>query len=149
LKINAHPHPRDAVKGLLKTIKSDEYQVRRANYEDRGVGTLADGYTSTDQIANVVKHYYAKNQFYGEQLRNALAFLFAHYFLLRGESIRKMELPDLQCIVEEIACSVGLLLHSVFLVCGRSGSICSTESATRVSVVLVVVRLAMMFLLVS
>ncbi|KAI8076818.1 uncharacterized protein BX664DRAFT_246057, partial [Halteromyces radiatus] len=86
------------VKDLLKMVKNKEYEVSRGNYEDRGEGTLADGYTSNDQVADVVKAFLSRTQRHGEQLRGALAFLLSHYMLLRGESIRKLEMTDLQTI---------------------------------------------------
>jgi len=97
-KINNNDHPRDTVVGLIKNAKLQEFRVSRENFEDRGEGTLADGYSSLDQVAKVVQFYLNGQRNYGENLRDALAFLFAHYFLLRGESIRKAELTDFQTI---------------------------------------------------
>ncbi|KAG2201219.1 hypothetical protein INT47_013030 [Mucor saturninus] len=75
-----------------------EFEVSRDNFEDRGEGTLADGYTSLDQVSKIVQFYLNGQRNHGENLRDALAFLFSHYFLLRGESIRNAELTDFQTI---------------------------------------------------
>lgn len=45
-KINSNPHPRNQhVKDLLRIVQRDTHSRRKANYEDRGVGSLIDGYT--------------------------------------------------------------------------------------------------------
>lgn len=95
-KINCNEHPRATVVSLIKNAKQQEFQVRRQNCEDRGEGTLADGYTSLDQVAKVVQFYLNNSRNHGENLRDSLAFLFSHYFLLRGESIRNAELTNFQ-----------------------------------------------------
>ncbi|KAG2206148.1 hypothetical protein INT47_003797 [Mucor saturninus] len=62
-------------------------------------GTLADSYTSLDQVSKVVQFYLDGQRNHGENLRDALVFfLFPHYFWLRGESIRNAELTDFQTI---------------------------------------------------
>jgi hypothetical protein len=55
-----------------------------------------DGYTTTDQIANIVSYYIGQGK--TTDFRNSLAFLLSHFCLLRGESARKAELPNLQVI---------------------------------------------------
>ena len=96
MKINSNPHPRNHFKGLLKKAKADEERIKKTNYEDRGVGTVMDGYTTTDEIANVVRFYFSEKK--TSDLRNGLCFLLSHFCLLRGESARKAELPDLQVV---------------------------------------------------
>ncbi|KAI7882291.1 uncharacterized protein EV154DRAFT_574993 [Mucor mucedo] len=97
-KINYNEHPRATVLGLIKISKMKEFEVSRENCEDRGEGTLADGYSSLDQVSKIVQFYLNGQRNHRENLRNALAFLFSHYFLLRGESIRNAELTDFQTI---------------------------------------------------
>ncbi|KAG2191914.1 hypothetical protein INT47_003350 [Mucor saturninus] len=97
-KINCNEHPRATVLGLIKSSKMKEFEVSRENCEDRGEETLADGYTSLDQVSKIVQFYLNGQRNHGENLRDALAFLFSHYFLLRGESIRNAELTDFQTI---------------------------------------------------
>ena len=77
-----------------KALKEREFQNKRSNFEDRGDVTLADGYTSLDQVANSIKFYLNSQRNHGENLRGAASFLFSHYFLLRGQSIRHAELTD-------------------------------------------------------
>lgn len=71
-----------------------EFEVSRENCENRGEGTLTDGYTSLDQVSKIVQLYLNGQRNHGKKLRDALAFLFFHYLLLRGESIRNAELTD-------------------------------------------------------
>ncbi|KAI7863867.1 uncharacterized protein EV154DRAFT_572640 [Mucor mucedo] len=73
-----------------------EFEVPCINCGDYGEGTLADGYTSLDQVSKIAQFYLNGQRNHGENLRDALAFLFSHYFLLRGESIRNAELTDFQ-----------------------------------------------------
>lgn len=73
-----------------------EKATRKTKHEDRGTGTIMDGYTTTDQIASIVNFHFSQNS--TKNLRNSLAFLLSHYCLLRGESARKAELPDLQVV---------------------------------------------------
>ncbi|KAG1436244.1 hypothetical protein G6F56_013641 [Rhizopus delemar] len=73
-----------------------EKATRKTKHEDRGIGTIMDGYTTTDQIASIVNFHFSQNN--TKNLRNSLAFLLSHYCLLRGESARKAELPDLQVV---------------------------------------------------
>lgn len=93
-----HPHGQ-LVDALLQTLKYQEQKHKRENYVNRGVGTVADGYSTTAEMERLVEHYFLKNS--QEGLRNGVAFLLQHYGLLRGESVRMMEFPDLQCMLLE------------------------------------------------
>jgi hypothetical protein len=55
-----------------------------------------DGYTTTDEIANIISFYFGENSV--QDLRSALSFLLSHFCLLRGEAARRAELPDLQMV---------------------------------------------------
>ena len=70
--------------------------TKKANFEDRGVGTIMDGYTTTDKIADIIKFYLGENSL--RDLRDGLAFWLSHFCLLRGEAARRAEFPDLQLI---------------------------------------------------
>lgn len=96
LKINSNPHPRQTFAGLLQRIRKQEEETKLANFEDRGVGTIMDGYTTTDEIANIISFYFGENSV--QDLRSALSFLLSHFCLLRGEAARRAELPDLQMV---------------------------------------------------
>lgn len=96
MKINSNPHPRQSFNGLLEMAMLQEKATRKTKHVDRGIGTIMDGYTTTDQIASIVNFYFSQNN--TKNLRNSLAFLLSHYCLLRGESARKAELPDLQVV---------------------------------------------------
>ncbi|KAG1434002.1 hypothetical protein G6F56_014454 [Rhizopus delemar] len=96
MKINSNPHPRQSFNGLLEMAMLQEEATRKTKHVDRGIGTIMDGYTTTDQIASIVNFYFSQNN--TKNLRNSLAFLLSHYCLLRGESARKAELPDLQVL---------------------------------------------------
>ncbi|ETP36757.1 hypothetical protein F442_15373 [Phytophthora nicotianae P10297] len=103
-KINSHPSPRDdAVTALLKLTQYEEDNRKRKNYEDRGADTLLDGYTATEQIQQVASYFWDTKGDSGTSLRNLLAFLLSHYALMRGESVRMLELADLHSIPLENA----------------------------------------------
>ncbi|KAF1805188.1 hypothetical protein FB192DRAFT_1298445, partial [Mucor lusitanicus] len=91
-KINANSHPRLLVQDLIFVQKEKDCQTKRENFEDRGVGTLADSYTTMDQVAKVIKYYMDQDRSHGSNLRASTGFLFSHYFLLRSQSIVLVEL---------------------------------------------------------
>lgn len=95
-RTNAHPHPRSACTSILKSCRLREETANRVNFKDRGLNTLIDGYTTTDEIASLSYFYISRNTFH--DIRNCTAFLLSHFCLLRGESARGAELPDLQVI---------------------------------------------------
>ncbi|KDO19099.1 hypothetical protein SPRG_15578 [Saprolegnia parasitica CBS 223.65] len=98
-RANTNPHPRNnLVKTLLKQVSLAEDERKRANYEDRGAGTLIDGYTTQEQLSQIAKHYWTPASFFGVRLRDWLAFALSHYYLLRGETARMLELADLQSV---------------------------------------------------
>lgn len=73
--------------------------VNRRNHVDRKIGTAVDGYSTTAEMEELVSYYFEeKNQ---EGLRNCVTFLSQHYGLLRSESLRMMEFPDLQSMLLE------------------------------------------------
>ncbi|KAH9133191.1 hypothetical protein AeRB84_020676, partial [Aphanomyces euteiches] len=96
-KANSNVHPRtDAVKELLKQAQYTEDERKKANFEDRGIGTPLDGYTTAEQMQKISNRFWNEKRDHGTHLRNWLAFTMAHYCLLRGESVRLLELADLQ-----------------------------------------------------
>lgn len=95
-KINSNEHPRAACRKLIKTCQRREELTKRPNFEDRGVNTVLDGYSTSAEISRIVSYYINKNNL--SNLRNGLAFLLSHFCLLCGESARGAELPDLQTI---------------------------------------------------
>jgi len=98
--VNSHPHPRgEALKAVLRTHATQEHGRKRKQFDDRGAGTLQDGYNER-AIVNVVRFCWAgwqnqKKCSVEAHLRTAMDFLFAHNMLLRGESRRTAELADL------------------------------------------------------
>jgi len=99
LGINSNPHPRDEnVQALLRNTHYERERVRRANYDDSGVGTMLDRYSNLEQICSIADHFWTRNRDFGTNLRNLVTFCLSHYAILRGESARAMELPDLHCV---------------------------------------------------
>ncbi|KAL3702058.1 hypothetical protein R1sor_020080 [Riccia sorocarpa] len=99
-KVNAHPNPRtDAVQLLLRNVQSEQEETRKRNFDDRGIGTLLDGYTTVSELNGIVDYFWQKGRDHEVHLRNLVAFLLSHYALMRGESIRGMELPDLHSVL--------------------------------------------------
>jgi hypothetical protein len=88
---------RVALTALKTSIARGQHQRRRAEFEDRGLATIRDGYTAM-QIPDLTKK--AWGQSLGgsctEQLfRTQLCFLFGNSMLLRLSNRLPMELPDL------------------------------------------------------
>jgi hypothetical protein len=102
MRMNSHPNPRDAnVKLLLKNTEYDTQQLRKANFVDRGIGTLLDGYTTTEQMAKLADVFWTRTRDFGQNLRNLCAFLVSHYALLRGETVRNLDLADMHSVLLE------------------------------------------------
>ena len=102
MKMNSHPNPRDAnVKLLLKNAESDTQQLRKANFVDRGIGTLLDGYTTTEQMAQLADVFWERTRDFGLNLRSLCAFFVSHYALLRGETVRNLDLADMHSVLLE------------------------------------------------
>ncbi|KAI3633127.1 hypothetical protein MIR68_009202 [Amoeboaphelidium protococcarum] len=96
--MNNYPPPRDfpAVKQLLHQVRGAQDQVNRRNYADRIAGTIADGYSSVEELQRIADWFMNSGGRNG--LRDRFMFLMAHYCLLRGESLRALELADLYAI---------------------------------------------------
>ena len=92
--MNCNLHPRGPlVKEYLKHLSAQENNRRKANFHDRGVGTFADGYLSSEELATISNEFLNSSASIG--LRDRCAFLLAHYAMVRGENIRNLELADL------------------------------------------------------
>jgi hypothetical protein len=97
LGANSNPDPRDsAVKALLKSYRSEEEDRRKAEYVDRGRGTVRDGFTDIDQLKSVILYLMQQNSIYGH--RNRLISLASHACCFRGETLRDMDLADVFCL---------------------------------------------------
>jgi hypothetical protein len=92
--MNCNLHPRGPlVKEYLKHLSAKENSRRKANFHDRGVGTLADGYLSSEELSTISNEFLNSSASIG--LRDRCDFLLAHYAMVRGENIRNLELADL------------------------------------------------------
>ncbi|MGH7974213.1 MAG: hypothetical protein ACREBR_01710, partial [bacterium] len=95
--MNSHPNPRNSdISQLLQALNREKHHHRRANYVDRGIGTLLDGVNSTEQWGKVYDGFMEEGT--GVALRNRLAVCLCNNLALRGELCRRLELPDLFCI---------------------------------------------------
>lgn len=91
MRMNSHPHPRDAsVKQLMRNVQMETTTTRKRNHVDRGIGSLLDGYQSTDQFIGISMKFLEFND-----NRGRACFLLSHYGLLRGENVRDLELADM------------------------------------------------------
>lgn len=102
---NSFPNPRGyAVSALMAGRLHKESERKREQYLDRAAGTLQDGY-SRDKIKDFVRYCWQgwrtkdlkhrKPQAQKSYLRTAVDFLFSHNMLLRGESRRQLQFPNL------------------------------------------------------
>jgi hypothetical protein len=86
-----------AVKALQTSIARGQHFRRRAEFEDRGISTIMDGYTAK-QIPNMTRAVWrnALGPRTSEQsFRTNLDFLFGHAMLMRQSNRLPLELPDL------------------------------------------------------
>ena len=92
--VNSNPHPRNAtITALLNSLRREKHEKSKADYVDRGVGTMLDGYSSVSELQQICDFYLESSS--GDDLRNRMCHLLCHSCLLRGESARSLELPDL------------------------------------------------------
>ena len=91
--INSHDAPRPFVKDLLDQFTANQHKQFTKNFEDRGSGTLLDGYTSKETLKNILNYFWGRER--SEGLRDHLGFIFCHGALLRGQAVRQMDLSDL------------------------------------------------------
>lgn len=103
---NHHPNPNGAsLKSLMKAQRITQHRKSKDHHEDRGKGTIADGY-NLDELRRISDSFWrhsedTKHVTSGCFLRSNLDFLLGHFLLLRGESRRRAELPDLQLLLLE------------------------------------------------
>ncbi|OWY95705.1 hypothetical protein PHMEG_00034222, partial [Phytophthora megakarya] len=91
LRTNSNAHPRTtAVKQLIKNVQAQNTETKKKNYEDRGIGSLLDGYSSAEQFQQICDAFFTL-----DDLRGRAAFLLSHFGLLRGENIRDLEFADM------------------------------------------------------
>jgi hypothetical protein len=97
-KLHSSPSPHNvAVKALKTSIVRGQHARRRAEFDDRGLSTIRDGYTAK-QIPDMTRAVWrdALGPRTSEQsLRTNLDFLFGHTMLLRQSNRLPLELPDL------------------------------------------------------
>ncbi|KAJ8544477.1 hypothetical protein ON010_g11790 [Phytophthora cinnamomi] len=91
---NTHPHPRNnLIKALLSSLKREKHEKNKREFVDRGVGSLLDGYCTTEDLVAISRYHINLNT--GSDLRNRMSHFLCHSCLLRGESARNLELPDI------------------------------------------------------
>lgn len=95
---NNHESPRTKVVALLlKLVRTREAANNRLNNDDRATSSMVNGYPTKEDVSRIAKCLYNNpEQFYKHSFRNSVAFLMAHYLLLRGESVRNVEFAYLQ-----------------------------------------------------
>lgn len=95
--VNSFDSPRDGPASLLiKAAKLGNTVRKRATYVDKGIGSLLDGYTTTDEFRSILDWFWMENTPAG--LRNRAGFTVGHHGLMRGENIRGLELSDLHFV---------------------------------------------------
>ena len=101
--LNSYDHPRGlALNSTLKSRETNEAERKRKEYLDRGIGTLLDGYSEAE-LLNFVRHCWTGFSSHHRVipgtvesfLRTATDFLWSHHTLVRGETRRNAQLPDL------------------------------------------------------
>jgi Centromere DNA-binding protein complex CBF3 subunit, domain 2 len=97
-KLHSSPSPHNvAVKALKTSIMQGQHARRRAEFDDRGLSTIRDGYTAK-QIPDMTRAVWRDAlgpQTSEQSLRTNLDFLFGHAMLLRQRNRLPLELPDL------------------------------------------------------
>ncbi|CEP17702.1 hypothetical protein [Parasitella parasitica] len=95
--INSHESPRTKIiSQLLKWVRKRGAADNLKNNIDRATSLQVSGYTTIEQVVAITRKMYNNPaQHYKHSFRNATAFPFSHYLLLRGESVRRLKLADI------------------------------------------------------
>ncbi|KAH7471459.1 hypothetical protein FOMA001_g13568 [Fusarium oxysporum f. sp. matthiolae] len=86
-----------AVRGFLEQRGRQRGKHDRASFKDRGTDGIQAGY-SPDEWLRVQDLLLSGAAYMPQNLRTRVDLLFGHYYLLRGENRRKMELADLSLL---------------------------------------------------
>jgi hypothetical protein len=86
-----------AVRGFLEQRGRQKSRLDRANFKDRGTDGIQAGYSATEWLA-IQEYLLSGVTNMPQHLRTRVDLLFGHYYLLRGENRRKMELADLSLL---------------------------------------------------
>jgi hypothetical protein len=86
-----------AVRGFLEQRGRQRSKLDRASYKDRGSDGIQAGY-SPKEWSRIQDLLLSGAAFTPQSLRTRVDLLFGHYYLLRGENRRKMELADLSLL---------------------------------------------------
>ena len=98
----SHPNG-NALKSLMKDSSRKQHIKKKLAFEDRGRGTVADGYDEKT-LREILEEFWKQSHSFkasilGGNLRGRLDYLMRHLLLARGESRRFAELPDLQLLM--------------------------------------------------
>ena len=83
------------VKQLLKNEDKKTHKRKKANYEDRGKGTVREGYTDKDKHRLMGYFWQQTSRSVEAGIRNKVMFNACEAWTTRGNEVRLMELPDL------------------------------------------------------
>ncbi|KAK3906347.1 hypothetical protein C8A05DRAFT_29789 [Staphylotrichum tortipilum] len=86
-----------AVRGFLEQRARQRNHQNPATFKDRGTEGIQAGYSSTEWLA-IHEHLLHGAAALPQNLRTRVDLLFGHYYLLRGENRRKLELADLSLL---------------------------------------------------
>ena len=97
-KLHSSPSPHNvAIKAMKTSIARGQHERRRAEFEDRGIATIKDGYTAKQipDMTRAVWHNALGPRTSEQSFRTNLDFLLGHTMLLRQSNRLPLELPDL------------------------------------------------------
>jgi len=86
-----------AVRGFLEQRSRQRSHIDRTAFKDRGSDGIQAGYSATEWSA-IQKYLLSTSAALPQNFRTRVDLLFSHYYLLRGENRRKMELADLSLL---------------------------------------------------
>jgi hypothetical protein len=86
-----------AVRGFLEQRSRQRHRLDRDSYKDRGSDGIQAGYSDNEWL-RIHEYLLSGAAQTPQHLRTRVDLLFGHYYLLRGENRRKMELADLSLL---------------------------------------------------
>ena len=74
----------------FNSVKSDESNKHQEIFEDRGLGTIKEGYLSLKELSRIANYFLYGNSSFSSC--SCSKFLLSHFCLMRGESVKRLEL---------------------------------------------------------
>ncbi|CAN0134337.1 unnamed protein product, partial [Heterosigma akashiwo] len=112
-----HPRKTAEINQAIKTFMERNCKIREKNYEDPGVGSLLDGYTTTEEMKRISECYLYNGK---TGIRDRSGWLFMHQTLERSDGARRMNKSNIFAVELELEVSMKWMINC-FIFASRGG----------------------------